>query len=342
MGFFSKVTNVVKKAYDGTIGDIINPSNYLTRQVTGLSNTGQAGVGLAGAGAVGLLGNLGLLSAGGLSAGDVAGDASSGGFVSGLLGSLGSGLVKGVVGLGTDYLNSQWQYSNDMKALERQNEYNLAMADKTFGQNQALAEQDYQRNLDMWNLQNQYNSPTMQMARLRAAGLNPNLVYGGGNVSGLTTSDAPQMQSAQYSAPQSASVPSKKALAFDRFFDAMSKYQQLENQHLTNEFTRQRIALAERDSDRADRLADAQINNMAHMYGLRGAELSLDTRKQQFAENSPKSWIGRNYNDIKDVASDVVNDVSGYAHKFTGYLSDKLPKPDFRGMFRRNKYPWEK
>lgn len=56
MSFFSKVTNVVKKAYDGTVGDIINPSNYLTRQVTGLSNTGQAGVGLAGAGTMSLLG----------------------------------------------------------------------------------------------------------------------------------------------------------------------------------------------------------------------------------------------------------------------------------------------
>lgn len=219
------------------------------------------------------------MSTGGLSAGSIAGGASSGGFVSGLLGSLGSGLVNGIVGLGTDYLTSQNQYKNDMKSLEQQNQYNLAMADKTFGQNQSLAEQDYQRNLNMWNLQNQYNSPTMQMARLRAAGLNPNLVYGGGNVSGLTTSNAPQMQSAQYNAPQSAQVPSRKALAFDKFFDAMSKYQQLENQHLTNEFTRQRIALAERDSDRADRLADAQIDNMAHMYGLRGSELGLAREK---------------------------------------------------------------
>ena len=31
-----------------------------------------------------------------------------------------------------------------------------------------------------WNMQNEYNSPTSQMARLREAGLNPNLVYGKG------------------------------------------------------------------------------------------------------------------------------------------------------------------
>lgn len=37
-----------------------------------------------------------------------------------------------------------------------------------------------QQNLDDWNMQNEYNSPTSQMARLREAGLNPNLVYGKG------------------------------------------------------------------------------------------------------------------------------------------------------------------
>lgn len=31
-----------------------------------------------------------------------------------------------------------------------------------------------------WNMQNEYNHPSAQMARLRAAGLNPNLVYGNG------------------------------------------------------------------------------------------------------------------------------------------------------------------
>lgn len=33
-----------------------------------------------------------------------------------------------------------------------------------------------------WNMQNAYNSPAAQMGRLRAAGLNPNLVYGSGSV----------------------------------------------------------------------------------------------------------------------------------------------------------------
>lgn len=39
-----------------------------------------------------------------------------------------------------------------------------------------------------WTLANDYNHPIQQMERLKAAGLNPNLVYGSGSVSGNTTS----------------------------------------------------------------------------------------------------------------------------------------------------------
>lgn len=57
--------------------------------------------------------------------------------------------------------------------------------------NMKLAKYQYEKNLEMWNLQNEYNSPVKQMERLKEAGLNPNLVYGNGSVVGNTTSDAP-------------------------------------------------------------------------------------------------------------------------------------------------------
>lgn len=38
-----------------------------------------------------------------------------------------------------------------------------------------------------WNLMNDYNSPVKQMERLKAAGLNPLLVYGSGSVAGNTS-----------------------------------------------------------------------------------------------------------------------------------------------------------
>lgn len=44
----------------------------------------------------------------------------------------------------------------------------------------SLAEYQNAWNLEQWNRENAYNAPTAQMARLKAAGLNPNLVYGSG------------------------------------------------------------------------------------------------------------------------------------------------------------------
>lgn len=57
--------------------------------------------------------------------------------------------------------------------------------------NKELAEYQYEKNLEMWNRQNEYNSPARQMERLKAAGLNPNLVYGNGAV-GNASSAPPQ------------------------------------------------------------------------------------------------------------------------------------------------------
>lgn len=79
--------------------------------------------------------------------------------------------------------------SGSKKALQAVQETNQA--------NRDLAEYQYQTNLDMWNRQNDYNTPLQQMERLKDAGLNPNLMYGQGNVgnaSGAPEYHAPNMQ----------------------------------------------------------------------------------------------------------------------------------------------------
>ncbi|WGL31429.1 DNA pilot protein [Dipodfec virus UOA04_Rod_1040] len=54
-----------------------------------------------------------------------------------------------------------------------------------------LAQFAYDKNLEMWHKQNQYNTPKNQKARMIEAGFNPNLVYGNGSVVN-TSSNAPQ------------------------------------------------------------------------------------------------------------------------------------------------------
>lgn len=46
--------------------------------------------------------------------------------------------------------------------------------------NLKLAEQARTHDVNMWNMQNAYNTPAMQRQRLEEAGLNPNLLYDSG------------------------------------------------------------------------------------------------------------------------------------------------------------------
>lgn len=64
-----------------------------------------------------------------------------------------------------------------------------------------LMELQFQQNLDLWNKQNEYNTPTAQMQRLQAAGLNPNLVYGSsvaGNSSNNTSTSLGSVSPVDY------------------------------------------------------------------------------------------------------------------------------------------------
>ena len=64
-------------------------------------------------------------------------------------------------------------------------------------QNMKMAEYAYQKELEQWNRQNEYNKPINQMARFKEAGLNPNLMYGQGTPGNATDSpnySAPHLQ----------------------------------------------------------------------------------------------------------------------------------------------------
>lgn len=59
---------------------------------------------------------------------------------------------------------------------------------RSFEYNMQMAQYQNEVNRENWHMQNQYNTPSAQMARLKEAGLNPNLVYGGGSAQTPATS----------------------------------------------------------------------------------------------------------------------------------------------------------
>lgn len=70
--------------------------------------------------------------------------------------------------------------SEDKHAMKRQ-----------FGYQMEMAKWQNDINRENWQMQNEYNSPAAQMARLQEAGLNPNLVYNGGSATTAAGSMAP-------------------------------------------------------------------------------------------------------------------------------------------------------
>lgn len=95
-----------------------------------------------------------------------------------------------------------------------------ANIDRQAKHNRELAEYQFDRNLEMWNLQNEYNSPQSQMRRMTAAGLNPALMYG--NISPGNASSPVQYQEA----PTDQRVSAKKLPMLD--LSNLGAFQELE------------------------------------------------------------------------------------------------------------------
>lgn len=86
--------------------------------------------------------------------------------------------------------------------------------------NKKLQDNAFAHNVEMWNMQNAYNTPSAQMERLQAAGLNPNLVYGNGGATNTAT-DYPKYQAGD--APQVANIrAASRQLALQGFQTALN------------------------------------------------------------------------------------------------------------------------
>ena len=105
-----------------------------------------------------------------------------------------------LIGAGANIIGgglSAWQSRRNVKDTNRAN---VRQANIAYERNKELAQYTFDKNLEMWKMQNQYNAPGAQMQRLQEAGLNPHLMYGKGTVG--NAQGMPQMQQSPYVAPR--------------------------------------------------------------------------------------------------------------------------------------------
>lgn len=84
------------------------------------------------------------------------------------------------------------------------NQANRQLARENMAWQQQENERAFQRDLQMWNLQNQYNTPAAQRARLEAAGMNPQLAFGNVSANSGNASSAPSLNPATAITPEMA------------------------------------------------------------------------------------------------------------------------------------------
>lgn len=106
------------------------------------------------------------------------------------------------------------------------------MNKKTRQWNEKMYGLQRQHALDDYHMQNEYNHPSSQMERLKAAGLNPNLVYGNGADAQGGTVRSSDMQSWNPRAPQVDTAIADNALS--QYYDIQAKTAQIDNLRVQN------------------------------------------------------------------------------------------------------------
>lgn len=86
--------------------------------------------------------------------------------------------IMDILGAGLGAVSSIGSMIGQNRAIRQQINAQQEENQKNREYNLMLARTQNQWNIEQWQRENDYNSPTAQMSRFRAAGLNPNLVYG--------------------------------------------------------------------------------------------------------------------------------------------------------------------
>lgn len=180
----------------------------------------------------------------------------------------------------------------------------------------------YKYNMQMWNAQNEYNLPVNQMKRLRAAGLNPNLVYGHGT-------------STLASTPSSAGTPSRLPYQLDTLA-SLNAYQDLRQKDATTQniiAQEQVIKAQQREIDARTKNVKADTAIKRHNYGIvKGTPLFV-------GEGGTVSQVGRGVKKSPDLMEQFFPS-GGKAHDIYQYYRrhpEMTTKKRFDDYFFRRK-----
>lgn len=169
----------------------------------------------------------------------------------------------------------------------------------TINAQKEAAELAWQNNLSLYHYNNAYNTPQAQMERLQEAGLNPNLVYGSGSVSGNTSGSLPSypVTNPDYRGQQSQSAAFLTAAS--QYLDYATKSAQVDNLAAQNEMIRTQTE-------------GAAIENMRREFDLnieRSTELPTIRKRWSESETSYNKQIESFHSSsLRGIESDIARE----------------------------------
>lgn len=149
-----------------------------------------------------------------------------------------------------------------------------ATSRKSYKFTKMLQEQQYERQKEMRDYANWYNSPVEQRARYEAAGLNPDLMYGGGSTS-AGMSETPSVSNNQFHAESPGNIGGLISKGIDQFWSGIYQQNIVDKIQMENKLLAQR-AINEAETSRLIRAqADAQLTSNSFL----GQKLQLGNEK---------------------------------------------------------------
>lgn len=175
-------------------------------------------------------------------------------------------------------------YSNNEnvdKSLAAQSAEN----EKTRQYNLQLAQQQNQWNIEQWQRENDYNDPQAQIARLRSAGLNPDMVYGQSGISN-TAASSPDMTSGAPATPVDYSSLANKRTIGDAIMQSLAIRQAEAN-----------IKKTEAEAKISD--SDAKVRDELNQLGLQLSQQQIEKYGAEIEKLSTDARLFSNQADVE-------------------------------------------
>lgn len=175
----------------------------------------------------------------------------------------------GIISSGLQMANTAIAGRQARRNMKKQYGYDTKMAEQQYGYDSQKMASQYKYDQQAWEMQNKYNSPMEVMRRYKDAGLNPNLIYGGGMGNTAGSAPAQEAPTRRAVAPDIRNLPPTVLLPegiISQYQDFRLKQVTTDNAKKQGEILDSQKAKIDLENTWLSRSMDPRLNNITQDY----------------------------------------------------------------------------